>query len=123
MKKIVLLMVAVLLMISGITCANPWQRIVFTWDAPTTYTDGSPLEAGDISHYILRCGDAPDYSDVTINVGNMLTYDVSDDLPAGMGLVKCVVEVYSVANITGGFSNEASKSRVGKTMNNAENLR
>ncbi len=83
---------------------------VLTWDAPSSYTDGSPLT--DLAGYKIYYGTAHGNYTSSINVGNTTSISVADlssSVPAS-GLYYLAVTAYDTAGNESTFSNEVSIS-------------
>ena len=76
-----------------------------SWDAPTTYTDGTPLT--DLAGYKVYMGTSSGNYTTVVDVGNVATYVVSNLAPDTYFFV---VTAYDSASNESSFSNEASKT-------------
>jgi len=91
--------------ISGSTTLTTVTAVVnwtLTWDAVTTYQDGSPL---DSVNYRLYYGASPGLYTTAINVGNGTTYAIMN---FSSGTYFFAVTVYDASGNEGGYSNEVS---------------
>ena len=78
---------------------------LLTWDAPTTNTDGTPLE--DLSGYKVYYGPSSGVYTSNIDAGNFLSYNVVD-LQDGMTYYFAATAYDTSANESD-YSNEVSK--------------
>jgi hypothetical protein len=125
MKNLIFIFMMVLLLAMATmatdACADPWKDATLSWDPVTTYVDGSPLEPGDLDHYSLHCGTAPDFSPITVNVGLVTSYMISNDLPRGPGAYDCVARACTVPKCSGD-SNRKTVTRIPKDVAAPTNL-
>ncbi|MFO0754220.1 MAG: fibronectin type III domain-containing protein [Thermodesulfovibrionales bacterium] len=76
-----------------------------SWDAPTTNTDGSPLN--DLAGYKVYYGTAPGSYSPPVTVGNVTSYTISG---LSGGTYYFTVTAYDTAGNESSYSNEVSKS-------------
>lgn len=126
MRRLIFIVSAVIFLtmatMAPTVCADPWEDVTLSWDPVTTYADGSQVEPGDLDRYTLHCGTAPDFSPITINVGLVTSYMISDDLPKGAGAYDCVARACT-APACSGDSNMVTVTRIPKDVAAPANLR
>ena len=76
-----------------------------SWNAPTTNTDGTPLT--DLAGYKVHMGTSSGNYTTVVDIGNVMTYTVSNLAP---GTYYFVVTAYDSSSNESSFSNEASKT-------------
>jgi hypothetical protein len=82
-----------------------------TWDAPTTNTDGSPLNpATDLTTYRIYYGTASQTYTQTVNVTNPGTATITKTLNLSPGTYYFVVTTVNTAGQESSYSNEAVKT-------------
>jgi len=125
MKKLILMFLAVFFLtiatMATTSYADPWEPVTLSWDASTTYMDGSLIEPGDLDRYTLNCGTDPDFSPVTVDVGLVTSYIISDDLPRGPGTYDCVARACTAPKCSGD-SNIKTVTRIPKDVAAPANL-
>jgi hypothetical protein len=77
-----------------------------TWDAPATYTDGTPLT--DLAGYKVYYGTSSGHYTQSVNVGNK-TSSTINNLESGHTYYFAVT-TYDTAGLESGFSNEVAKT-------------
>lgn len=76
--KTIILMLAILL--AGTALAQTPLDTGLSWVPPTEYTDGTPIESGDIASYTLRCGTVQGTDSITGTVAASATTLTRDQL-------------------------------------------
>jgi hypothetical protein len=85
--------------------------VTLTWDAPTTNTDGSPLNpATDLTMYKIYYGTAPQTYTQVVNVANPGTTTISKTLNLSPGTYYFVVSTVDTSGKESSYSNEAMKT-------------
>jgi hypothetical protein len=84
--------------------ASPQTSAILSWDAPTTYSDGSALT---VAGYRVYSGDAPGAYAMPVDVQNATTYTFPD---LASGTYYFAVTVYDPSGTECLFSNEVSKT-------------
>ncbi|MBI5548773.1 MAG: fibronectin type III domain-containing protein [Deltaproteobacteria bacterium] len=94
--------------VEGTTTGGTLGSAVLSWDAPTTFTDGSALT--DLSGYRVYYGTAPGSSSATVNVSSpTVTYTISN-LPGG------ATYYFSVTALSASGGESAHSAEVSKTI-------
>ena len=68
--------------ITGLSIPN-CESVTVNWQTPTTYTDGQPLEMGDISHFSVLFGTHPDSMSLFCRVARTFNQWTVPDLDGG----------------------------------------
>lgn len=107
MKKLIVLSTLCILLLIGLPAAAQAASQTVTWQAPTTYSDGSPIEAGTVLSYTVYYGTSAGVYTGTVSAGNVLTYTVTG-LTAG---IKYYFAISCTANaVESSRSNEVAKT-------------
>lgn len=89
---------------------TPLNNRIF-WSASESYTDGTPIEAGDLTSYTLSCGTQSGQYNLTMVVPGDTTEASRATLMENMGLLMgpeyhCAVQATTANQLTSAYSNE-----------------
>jgi len=82
--------------------AFSFYSVTLSWDPPTQYTDGSPLDPADIGGYILYYGTASQNYTVSVDVGDVTTKTIAGLLDTTTYYF--VATAYDIMGTESGFS-------------------
>lgn len=91
--------------IAGLLVTMFLAVVTLSWEAPTTNSDGSPLT--DLGGYKLYCGQSSGTYGTVKDVGNILAYPISNDLPID-GTYYCSATAYDTSGNESPYSNEVT---------------
>lgn len=74
------LLICLAMLFASAAHAQTPLEVDLSWQAPTAYTDGTPIEAGDISGYTLLCGTVQGTDSITGAVAATATSVTRDQL-------------------------------------------
>lgn len=99
-------------------------REKLSWTAPQEYTDGTTIEAGDLTGYTVYCGQQSGEHTLTLSVPGDTTEVQRNELMDSMGLLLgdeyfCAVSASAANNTTSAKSNEAHFVVVDERVPNA----
>lgn len=109
MKTIILTLTMILFMATTALALPQVQGKNLTWDAPTTYTDGSPLPAANIGGYKVywRSNLTEAYVDGrSKDVGKVLTTTIQNVTGSSTTVYYFAITTYDTIGTEGPFSNE-----------------
>lgn len=106
-----ILMFVVALLAAGLSYAQQALNDRLSWQAPTEYTDGSAIAAGDLVSYTISCGSQSGNYVLTMVVPGDTTQATRDELMASMGLMLganyyCALQATTANELTSAYSNE-----------------
>jgi hypothetical protein len=85
--------------------------VTLTWDAPTTYTDASPLDPlTGLSTYKIYYGTAPNMYTQVVTIANPGTTTITESLNLAGGTYYFVVTTVDISGAESNYSNEAIKT-------------
>lgn len=109
MKRLFLALTLIFLTATTAFALPQVQGKNLTWDAPTTYTDGSPLPSASIGGYKVywRSNLTEVYTDgKSKDVGKVLTTTIQNVTGSSTTVYYFVVTTYDIIGTEGPFSNE-----------------
>lgn len=105
MKKIAYIILTAMLLSLTVTPARAANPTTISWTAPTTNSDGTPLT--DLAGYKVYCGVKTGVYTTPKNVGNVLSYALSN-MGLAQGTNYCAVTAYDTSGNESVKSNEVS---------------